>query len=117
MTTSDRRAAERRGSTPSSAVGLGAVLAEERRGRNDRRQQPRRRTDLSSIAQLARSINASQTRLDVVVDGIDGMRLVAVFACGCNASEPIGNGNASVRTEPCPAHAVPSVAVDHRCPR
>lgn len=117
MTSSDRRASDRRGSASSNAVGLGTVLAEERHDRRDRREEPRRRADLSSIAHVARGINAGKTRLEIIVDGNAGMRLVAVFACGCSASEPIGNGDSSVRTEPCAAHVAPSVAIDRRRPR
>jgi hypothetical protein len=114
MTTSDRRASDRRGHAPSSTISLGAVLADERRERSDRREQPRRRADQSSIAQVARGLDAGQTRLEVIVDGIDGMRLTAMFACGCSASEPIGEGNRTVCTEPCAAHAEPPVMIERR---
>jgi hypothetical protein len=117
MISSDRRAADRRGRTPVSSISLGAVLAVERRARPDRREQPRRQADLRNIAQLARRINAGQTRLEVIVDGTEGMRLVAMFACGCRATEPIGAGTASVRAEWCGAHAAPAVTIDRRLNR
>jgi hypothetical protein len=114
MTSSDRRASDRRGLAPSTTISLGAVLADERRGRRDRREQPRRRADLSSIAQVARRITAGQTRLEVIVDGTDGMRLEAMFACGCTASEPIGAGESLVRTTTCGEHLTPVVPIDRR---
>jgi hypothetical protein len=114
MTTSDRRASDRRGHAPSFTISLGAVLADERRERRDRREQPRRRADHFSIAQVARCIDAGQTRLEVIVDGVDGMRLVAMFTCGCSATEPIGEGHATVRTESCAAHAEPAITIERR---
>ncbi len=114
MISFDRRATERRGIAPSPAVSLGAALAEERRARSDRRSQPRRRTDLRTIAHFARRIEAGQTRLEVIVDGTEGLRLVAMFQCGCVAIEPVGAGASTVRTEPCADHAEPAVTVDRR---
>jgi hypothetical protein len=116
MITSDRRASERRGITPSTSISLGAALADERRARRDRREQPRRRTDLRTIAHYARRIEAEKTRLEVIVDGKDGLRLVAMFGCGCVAVEPVGAGPVTVRAEPCTEHAEPAVDVDRRRP-
>jgi hypothetical protein len=93
---------------------LGAVLADERRGRRDRRELPRRRSDANTIAQVARRIAAGQTRLEVIVDGSEGMRLVAMFACGCSATEPIGDGTPSVRAAYCAEHAEPPVTLERR---
>jgi hypothetical protein len=114
MTTFDRRASERRGLVPSSAINLGAALAEERRDRSDRRAQPRRSSDLHTIAHYARRIQAEKTRLEVIVDGTDGLRLVAMFQCGCVAFEPVGAGCAAVTAEPCIDHAPPAVTIDRR---
>jgi len=114
MISFDRRASERRGQIPSTTISLGAVLAVERRVRTNRRQQPRRQAELTNIAQLARRISAGQTRLEVIVDGTEGIRLVAMFACGCTAAEPIGAGTSSVRAEWCGAHAAPAVTIDRR---
>jgi hypothetical protein len=114
MISSDRRATERRGIAQSSTISLGAVLAEERRDKRDRRNMPRRRTDLQTIAHYARRIEAGHTRLEVIVDGTDGLRLVAMFQCGCVAVEPVGAGPISVRTEPCTDHADPAVTLDRR---
>jgi hypothetical protein len=114
MISSDRRAADRRGNAPGTTISLGAVLASERRARPDRREQPRRRAELQSIAHVARRISAGQTRLEVIVDGTNGMRLVAMFACGCIAAEPIGAGDPSVRAEWCGAHAAPAVTIERR---
>ena len=114
MISSDRRASERRGAPPSTTISLGAVLALERRARPDRREQPRRRSELVTIAQLARRVNSGQTRLEVIVDGTEGMRLVAMFACGCGVVEPIGAGTASVRAEWCGAHAAPALTIERR---
>ena len=113
MSSPDRRAANRRGIDPSTTISLGVALAEERRERSDRRQMPRRRTDARTIAHVARRISAGQTRLEVIVDGSDGMRLVAMFACGC-ATEPIGDGAPSVRATYCAAHAEPAIPVERR---
>jgi hypothetical protein len=114
MISFDRRASDRRGITPSTTISLGAVLAEERRERRDRREQPRRRAELGSIAQVARRINAGETRLEVIVDGTEGIRLVAMFKCGCSAAEPIGAGASTVRIEWCAEHTAPEIANDRR---
>jgi hypothetical protein len=114
MNPSDRRASERRGIAPSTTISLGAVLAEERRERRDRREAPRRRADLRTIAHYARRIEAGHTRLEVIVDGTEGLRLVAMFGCGCVAVEPVGAGPVSVRAEPCTEHAEPPVTLDRR---
>ncbi len=114
MTSSERRATERRGITPSTTINLGAVLADERRGRLDRRESPRRFSDARTIAHYARRINAGHTRLEVIVDGNDGLRLVAMFQCGCVATEPVGAGQSNVRTEPCTGHTEPLVTLDRR---
>lgn len=114
MTTSDRRATERRALAPSSTISLGAALPQERRDRRDRREQPRRRSDLRTIAHYARRIDAGQTRLEVIVDGTDGLRLVAMFQCGCVAVEPVGSGTTSLKLETCAAHADPVVMLERR---
>jgi len=114
MTTFDRRASERRGLVPSTAISLGAALTEERRDRSDRREQPRRRSDLRTIAHYARRIAAEKTRLEVIVDGSDGLRLVAMFQCGCVAFEPVGAGPVGVSAEPCAEHAPPIILTDRR---
>ena len=114
MISFDRRSSERRGVPPSTTISLGAALAEERRARRDRREQPRRVADLRTIAHYARRIGAGHTRLEVIVDGTEGLRLVAMFQCGCTAVEPVGAGSATVRAEPCTEHAVPAVTVDRR---
>ena len=114
MTTSDRRASERRGLVPSTAINLGAALTEERRDRRDRREQPRRRTDLRTIAHYARRIEADKTRLEVIVDGTDDLRLVATFQCGCIAFEPVGAGPVGISSEPCAQHAPPIILTDRR---
>jgi hypothetical protein len=114
MISSDRRATERRGIAPSNTISLGAVLADERREKRDRRDMPRRRTDLRTIAHYARRIEAGHTLLEVIVDGTDGLRLVAMFQCGCVAVEPVGAGPISVRAEPCTEHAEPPVTLDRR---
>jgi hypothetical protein len=115
MISSDRRATERRGILPSTTINLGAVLADERRARNDRREAPRRVADIRTIAHFARHIGAGHTRLEVIVDGTDGLRLVAMFQCGCVAQEPVGAGPGTVRTEPCTEHTEPPVTLDRRC--
>jgi len=104
----------RRGSAASTPVALGAALTIDRRAAADRRRNPRRRSDIWSIAQFAQRIAAGETRLEVIVDGTDGLRLVAVFACGCSATEPVGAGKPSVRLEVCTAHAEPPVARERR---
>lgn len=114
MISSDRRATERRGILPSTTINLGAVLADERRARNDRREAPRRVADIRTIAHFARHIGAGHTRLEVIVDGTDGLRLVAMFQCGCVAQEPVGAGPGTVRTEPCTEHTEPPVTLDRR---
>jgi len=114
MISFDRRASDRRGVASFTTISLGAVLADERRDARDRRCEPRRRADLGSIAQIARRIDAGQTRLEVIVDGNEGMRLVAMFACGCSATEPIGEGRATVQTETCAEHAAPTVTNERR---
>jgi hypothetical protein len=114
MISSDRRATERRGILPSTTINLGAVLADERRARSDRRETPRRVSDMRTIAHFARRIGAGHTRLEVIVDGTDGLRLVAIFQCGCVAIEPVGAGPGSVRTKPCTEHAEPAVTLDRR---
>lgn len=95
-------------------ISLGAVLAVERRERRDRREQPRRQSDFSSIAHVARRIDAGHTKLEVMIDAADGMRLVAEFACGCSASEPIGDGTSAVRIASCAQHAVTPPGADRR---
>ena len=114
MTSFDRRASERRSTAAPATAALGAFLAQERRESDDRRRTPRRRADLRTIAHFAYSIGAGETRLEVIVDGADGMRLVAMFQCGCVAIEPIGVGPRTLRTEPCPAHFPPTVARERR---
>src|ERR1700677_1933678 len=114
MTTFDRRASERRGLVPSSAISLGGALTEERRDRSDRRAQPRRSSDLRTIAHYARRIQAERTRLEGIVDGTEGLRLVAMFQCGCVALAPVGAGPTGVTTEPCVDHAAPIVTIDRR---
>jgi hypothetical protein len=110
----DRRLTHRRGGASTSAVALGSALTDERRESRDRRQVPRRRADMTTIAHFARSIDAGESRLDVVVDGREGVRMVAMFACGCMAIEPIGAGRPSLRVEPCAHHAEPVVAYERR---
>lgn len=114
MYSTDRRTSERRGISPSTTISLGAALADERREPRDRREYPRRRTDVRTIAHYARRIGAGRTRLEVIVDGTDGLRLVAMFDCGCVGIEPIGAGPVTVRTETCGDHADPIVTVDRR---
>ncbi len=114
MTTFDRRATERRGLVPSTTINLGAALTEERRDRSERRAQPRRRSDIQTIAHYARRIEAEKTRLEVIVDGTDGLRLVAMFQCGCVAFEPVGAGSVGVSSEPCAHHAPPIILKDRR---
>ena len=114
MPAHDRRSEPRRGSSTASAVGLGSALATDRRASVDRRRVPRRRADLQSIAHFAQAVSAGETRLEVIVDGTDGLRLVALFACGCSAIEPVGAGMPSVRIEACPAHVEPVVARERR---
>lgn len=114
MHSSDRRISERRGISPSTTINLGAALADERRERRDRREHPRRRADLRTIAHYARRIGAGHTRLEVIVDGTEGLRLVAMFQCGCVAIEPVGNGPASVHTDTCAEHSDPVVTVERR---
>ncbi|MGA2394363.1 MAG: hypothetical protein ABSH03_13575 [Candidatus Lustribacter sp.] len=114
MHSSDRRTSERRGISHSPAINLGAALADERRERRDRRDHPRRRADMRTIAHYARRIGAGHTRLEVIVDGTEGLRLVAMFQCGCVAIEPVGTGPATVRTETCAEHTDPVVTVDRR---
>jgi len=114
MISYDRRTSDRRTIAPST-VSLGAALVEERRERRDRRELPRRRADIRTIAHYARRIGAGHTRLEVIVDGTDGLRLVAMFQCGCVAVEPVGAGPApGVRTETCADHADPEVVVERR---
>jgi hypothetical protein len=114
MHSSDRRTSERRGISSSPTISLGAALADERRDRRDRREHPRRRADMHTIAHYARRIGAGHTRLEVIVDGTEGLRLVAMFGCGCIAIEPVGTGPAAVKTETCAEHAEPAVTVDRR---
>jgi|GEM_PF-3887288 hypothetical protein len=114
MTTFERRASERRGLVPSSAISLGGALEAERRDRSDRREQPRRHSDLRTIAHYARRIEAEKTRLEVIIDGTEGLRLVAMFECGCVAFEPVGAGPVGVSAEPCAEHAPEIVSTDRR---
>jgi len=114
MHSSDRRTSERRGISSSPTINLGAALADERRDRRDRREHPRRRSDMRTIAHYARRIGAGHTRLEVIVDGTDGLRLVAMFQCGCIAIEPVGTGPATVRTEMCAEHTDPVITPDRR---
>ena len=114
MATFERRSTERRAAAPKGAISLGAALPAERRARHNRREQPRRRADVHTIAHFARHIAAGQTRLEVIVDGNDGLRLVAMFQCGCIASEPIGAGASSLRIETCAGHQEPPVTVERR---
>jgi hypothetical protein len=104
----------RRTGSLSADVAVATALADERRRRSDRRQHPRRRADMRSIAHFARVIGAGETRLEVIVDGLEGLRLVALFGCGCLATEPIGDGKARVTIEPCPAHLVPALVIERR---
>jgi hypothetical protein len=114
MHTTDRRTLHRRGAALSTNVNLGATLTDERREKSDRRKAPRRRADMRTIVDFARSIHAGETRLEVIVDGSDGMRLVAMFACGCSATEPVGAGKPSVAIETCAEHTAPPVARERR---
>lgn len=115
MTPFDRRASDRRSTPAPSTAALGAFLAQERREPDDRRRTPRRRADMHTIAHFAHAIKAGETRLEVIVDGgADGMRLVAMFQCGCVAIEPVGAGTRELRTEPCPAHSLPPIARERR---
>jgi hypothetical protein len=114
MISFDRRASERRGYTPSTTISLGAALAEERRARRDRRELPRRASELRTIAHYENRIQARNSRLEVVVDGTEGMRLVAMFGCNCVAIEPVGAGAANVRINTCTEHRPPYVAIDRR---
>ena len=114
MLTFDRRASDRRGISPSTTISLGAVLADERREASDRRRSLRRRNDVRTIAHFARRIDAGQTRLEVIVDSVEGLRLVAMFTCGCSAIEPVGAGEAPLRTVPCAQHAAPRIEHDRR---
>jgi hypothetical protein len=114
MLANDRRSTHRRSSGASTASALGTALTIDRRGSNDRRRTPRRRADIWSIAQFAQRIAAGETRLEVIVDGTEGLRLVAVFACGCSATEPVGGGKPSVRIEACAAHTEPVVPHERR---
>jgi hypothetical protein len=93
---------------------LGNAMTIDRRANPERRQMARRRTDIRTIAQYARTIGAGETRLEVIVDGAEGMRLVAMFDCGCSATEPVGNGKPVVRTDPCSTHREPRVPRDRR---
>ena len=61
MHSSDRRSSERRGISSSPAISLGAALADERREPRDRREHPRRRADMRTIAHYARRIGAART--------------------------------------------------------
>jgi len=127
MISSDRRATERRGILPSTTINLGAVLADERRARSDRRETPRRVSDMRTIAHFARRIGAGHTRLEVIVDGTDGLRLVAIFQCGCVAIEPVAPDRAAFapslhRTRRTRRYARPSprqslTAAEPQCPR
>jgi hypothetical protein len=114
MTSFDRRASDRRGIASSSSISLGAVLADERREQRDRRAQPRRLSDAATIAHVARRIGAGQTHIDVIVDGVDGMRLCATFACGCSATEAIGAGPGTVHIDSCREHLEPPVEIERR---
>jgi len=114
MTANDRRTTHRRGATFSSNGALGNALTMDRRGTSDRRRQPRRRSDLQTIEQYARAIGAGEPRRDVILDGAQGLRVVADFGCGCTASEPVGAGKPSVCIEACAAHIEPRVARDRR---
>ncbi len=72
---------------------------------------------MRTIAHFASGIGAGDTRLEVIVDGDDGMRLVGMFQCGCVAIEPIGEGPRLLRLEPCVPHAEPKISRDRRQPR
>jgi hypothetical protein len=110
----DRRLTHRRGGASTSTVALGAALTDERRESRDRRQMPRRRADMRTIAHFARGIDAGESRLEVIVDGGDGIRMVAMFTCGCLAIEPIGEGRPSLHIEACPRHVEPVVVHERR---
>ncbi len=69
---------------------------------------------MRTIVDFARSINAGETRLEVIVDGSDGMRLVAMFACGCSATEPVGAGKPTVAIEACAEHTAPPITLERR---
>lgn len=114
MISFDRRASDRRGYTPAATISLGAALADERRARRDRRELPRRASELRTIAHYSHRINARHSRLEVVVDGSESMRLVAMFACNCVAVEPVGTGATNVRITTCTDHRPPYVAFDRR---
>lgn len=114
MATERRMAPDRRGLAAATVIALGAALGSERRDRSDRRQRPRRRADVRTIADFAHGINAGETRLEVIVDGTEGLRLVGMFECGCIAVEPVGNGAAHVKLETCAAHREPAVDIERR---
>lgn len=115
MAALDRRVdQDRRGLRAANAVALGAALSSERRERTDRRGRPRRRADARDIADYAYSIAAGETRLEVIVDGSEGLRLVAMFECGCVAVEPVGAGATRLTVETCAAHKAQPVANERR---
>jgi len=114
MRANDRRTEDRRGGAATGGSGAGSGITLDRRAANDRRKAPRRRADLRTIAELAERIDAGRTRLEVIVDGTEGLRLVAVFACGCSAVEPVGAGKTTLRVEACATHAEPPIARERR---
>lgn len=114
MASERRIAPDRRGLAAATVIALGAALGSERRDRSDRRQRPRRRSDVRTIADFAHDIRAGETRLDVIVDGSEGLRLVGIFECGCIAVEPVGDGAARVKIEACTVHREPKVDVERR---
>jgi hypothetical protein len=64
--------------------------------------------------QYAAAVCSTETRLDVIVDGGDALRLVAMFSCGCIATEPIGTGTPAVCVDACREHAEPAITHDRR---
>ena len=114
MVSIDRRLTHRRDAAFSTTVALGASLTKDRREREDRRRTPRRRSDMRTISHFADAIEAGRSGLEVIVDGSEGLRLVAMFACGCVAIEPVGEGVSSVEIEACKMHASPGIKNDRR---
>jgi hypothetical protein len=107
MIAKDRRLSQRRANAYATSFSPSYALTMDRRSYTERRQTARRRTDMRTIAQYADIIGAGDSRLEVIVDGSEGLRLVAMFSCGCSAVEPIGTGKPSVRIEPCGPHFEP----------
>jgi hypothetical protein len=114
MTSTDRRAAARRTAVTTATVSAASVIAAERRERRDRREQPRRRNELRSIAHVSQRIRSPHPRLDVNVSAVAGIRITAIFPCGCIASEPVGDGTATVNCAWCAVHAPPTFFTERR---